>query len=306
MFCEQANKFEDSELPAFNLMEAEGKIEFMDSSSTGSVELLLGRKKEGGAKKNTQKKKSPLEFKIPAAETSPENSSELPKEMVYLDDIEEFESNMNKDQSCQDQRLFMFRSPVVDEKINFSGKRRRRRSVSREIGGVKDVESTTYYGQSNGNSRNSHRKHPKKISLHSSRVIHECSLEHPCYFCTGDDSDDGERQNCRLTTPLNKDDVEKVVRHCQWLGETERSDHGQCRVPHPPYLRAMTLPPERQIKGGADSIMRSNSLPTQSVSNGSAACRHVHPKLPDYDQLAAKFRALKKANLQSKSKNQLI
>ncbi|KAK6241664.1 hypothetical protein SCA6_007053 [Theobroma cacao] len=58
----------------------------------------------------------------------------------------------------------------------------------------------------------------------------------------------------------------------------------------PPYLRAMTMPQERPRDGRRYSILRSNSLSFQNPN-------HVHPKLPDYDDLAAKFMALKKERL---------
>ncbi|XVE92781.1 hypothetical protein REPUB_Repub01dG0129400 [Reevesia pubescens] len=61
------------------------------------------------------------------------------------------------------------------------------------------------------------------------------------------------------------------------------------RVP-PNYLRAMTMPQERPREICRYSIVRSNSLSLQNPN-------HVHPKLPEYDDIAAKFMALKKENL---------
>ncbi|XVF66855.1 hypothetical protein PTKIN_Ptkin10aG0072000 [Pterospermum kingtungense] len=55
----------------------------------------------------------------------------------------------------------------------------------------------------------------------------------------------------------------------------------------PPYLRAMTMPQGRPREVDRCSIVRSNTLPFQNPN-------HVHPKLPEYDDIAAKFRALKK------------
>ncbi|KAI7756451.1 hypothetical protein M8C21_002340 [Ambrosia artemisiifolia] len=56
------------------------------------------------------------------------------------------------------------------------------------------------------------------------------------------------------------------------------------------YSRAMTMPCEgwKELCVDEDGVMRSYSLPVQQCSP------HVHPKLPDYDELAAKFMALKK------------
>ncbi|KAK3184179.1 hypothetical protein Dsin_031465 [Dipteronia sinensis] len=61
----------------------------------------------------------------------------------------------------------------------------------------------------------------------------------------------------------------------------------------PPYLTAKTMPPERPKETRPDNILRCNSLPLQHPD-------HVHPKLPDYDDIAAKFMALKKELLQNK------
>jgi vacuolar protein sorting-associated protein IST1 len=59
-----------------------------------------------------------------------------------------------------------------------------------------------------------------------------------------------------------------------------------------PYLRAMTMPQERHRKG-KDKMLRTFSCPYQHPN-------HVHPKLPDYDDIAAKFSALKREHLQNK------
>ncbi|XVE66214.1 hypothetical protein DITRI_Ditri08aG0062500 [Diplodiscus trichospermus] len=57
-----------------------------------------------------------------------------------------------------------------------------------------------------------------------------------------------------------------------------------------PYSRAMTMPQERPREIHKYSILRSNSLSFQNPN-------HVHPKLPEYDDIAAKFMALKKHHL---------
>ncbi|OVA00543.1 protein of unknown function DUF292 [Macleaya cordata] len=216
----------------------------------------------------------------------------------------------------------------------------------------------------------------------------ECSLEHPCYFCTSDDKDDWEsltpRQmsgktkslespyrklqqgksakrgsfstteitNSRANSARNKvtsnnmkhqdtDSVsrshksrrdyqgtcvthevevsqnqrqnerrieveEEQVSDCQ---ESYASSRGSCtremspwtqKTPRPPYLRAATMPPERPKEKATDQFFRSASFQCQqrdvsnSNSSSSSSCRHIHPKLPDYDDLEAKFAALKK------------
>ncbi|KAH7576901.1 hypothetical protein ACOSP7_002407 [Xanthoceras sorbifolium] len=64
------------------------------------------------------------------------------------------------------------------------------------------------------------------------------------------------------------------------------------RATPPPYLTVKTMPPERPKETRPDNIQRCNSLPLQHPD-------HVHPKLPDYDDIAAKFMALKKELLQN-------
>ncbi|KAF3443890.1 hypothetical protein FNV43_RR13580 [Rhamnella rubrinervis] len=61
----------------------------------------------------------------------------------------------------------------------------------------------------------------------------------------------------------------------------------------PPYLRTVTMPPERPKNKPREDIQRSNSC---SFGNPN----HVHPKLPDYDDITARFLALKRENMQNK------
>lgn len=165
------------------------------------------------------------------------------------------------------------------------------------------------------------------------RTVHECSLEDPCYFCTSDNKDECGSKTRMITTleefPAHKVNEGKVGNNsccpnCQhfWNGESNNREmkwalvlHKPSRdyqmgviVPnemtkkvaksdgfsHPPYLRAVTMPVERPSDCRVDSMLRLNSYPFPQAS-------HVHPKLPDYDQLAEKFTALKKANLECKS-----
>ncbi|KAF9670834.1 hypothetical protein SADUNF_Sadunf13G0110100 [Salix dunnii] len=59
------------------------------------------------------------------------------------------------------------------------------------------------------------------------------------------------------------------------------------KEPKAPYLRAMTMPQERSKYSNRENVERCTSFPTESPI-------HVHPKLPDCDDIAAKFSALKK------------
>ncbi|XP_031272891.1 uncharacterized protein LOC116131383 [Pistacia vera] len=61
------------------------------------------------------------------------------------------------------------------------------------------------------------------------------------------------------------------------------------KIPEASYLTVKSMPTERPTT----NIVRSNSLPCEYPE-------HVHPKLPDYDDIAAKFTALRKERLQNK------
>ncbi|XP_058073258.1 uncharacterized protein LOC131221971 isoform X2 [Magnolia sinica] len=67
-------------------------------------------------------------------------------------------------------------------------------------------------------------------------------------------------------------------------------------IARPAYLKAMTMPPERPKITATHQTLRSASFQSQQYNRLSG---HVHPKLPDYDDLAAKFTALKKVHLQT-------
>ncbi|XP_022947779.1 uncharacterized protein LOC111451538 [Cucurbita moschata] len=58
------------------------------------------------------------------------------------------------------------------------------------------------------------------------------------------------------------------------------------------YLRAETMPPERPKESQRVNFCRTNSCPDKKPT-------HVHPKLPDYDDIAAKFMALRRQHLQN-------
>ncbi|KAL2331718.1 hypothetical protein Fmac_019299 [Flemingia macrophylla] len=57
------------------------------------------------------------------------------------------------------------------------------------------------------------------------------------------------------------------------------------------YSRAMTMPQERH-RNSNDKMLRTFSCPSPHPN-------HVHPKLPDYDNIAAKFTALKREHLEN-------
>ncbi|KAF7141991.1 hypothetical protein RHSIM_Rhsim06G0147900 [Rhododendron simsii] len=77
---------------------------------------------EGDLESDPELSLSPYESRIPvplvdkevgmAIESSSDSSYRVPKEMIYLDDVEEFKSTMRKDGNGQDQQLFLFKSLV--------------------------------------------------------------------------------------------------------------------------------------------------------------------------------------------------
>ncbi|KAI3499126.1 hypothetical protein L1887_34919 [Cichorium endivia] len=204
----------------------------------------------------------PIIDRVDAESSSEKSTTDLPQEIVYLDDIEEFQSPLNGE-SGKDQRVFVFRSsavvPVVDSRkqhqfidfdiekseglrIKTKGSRKsRKRSVSSVI------ECSSYYDDT---------PHRRRAS-HDNRKI---SGMHP-----------------DVSTPLSGHENLFVKQ----IGEL-----GICS-------RTMTMPSKRSTKCQDENVVaRSLSFPVQPSSP------HVHPKLPDYDELAAKFMALKKENLQ--------
>lgn len=195
-----------------------------------------------------------------------------------------------------------------------SSKRLRRRSFSIDITGMQDIECAIYYGESYNMRRKNHHKkisiknHQKSSSSSSIRSLNspnfvkfsssfslgniKCRLEqHPCYLCTCCD----QTNDCHCCSPTV---VSKIEAFCNGKLCTEGKNGGMGRKYD--YSRAMTMPIERPNEKSnsiRDNVYRSNSFPVQEHGGGCSSNGHVHPKLPDYDELAAKFMALKKANL---------
>jgi vacuolar protein sorting-associated protein IST1 len=131
--------------------------------------------------------------------------------------------------------------------------------------------------------------------------IRGCSLNQPCYFCIYDEKDFLETQFMNPKRVIEATHFEQDYMH----DETKEKNIATSNVSNPrtngsltrietevPYLRAMTMPQERHRKG-KDKMLRTFSCPYQHLN-------HVHPKLPDYDDIAAKFSALKREHLQNK------
>ncbi|CAN0896849.1 Uncharacterized protein At4g04980 [Linum grandiflorum] len=207
--------------------------------------------------------------------SSSESLPQLPEEMfVYLDDVEEVQPSGKEGSFPQDQRVFKFRTKKADEISNDY----RDTDNQYESSGDKDSTISSIKSRRRAKiisarkrSRNSREMAGLVIEEDimyyeispKSRFDHEpggCYLNHPCYFCT----------------PSSDRDSKTEKRNTRGKG---------------PYWRAMSMPQERYGCGRSDeqekNTWRTMSFPDQSPN-------HVHPKLPDYDDLAAKFMALKK------------
>lgn len=254
--------------------------------------------------------------------------------VVYLDDVEEIRSSVTKEENCQDQRLFKFKSLVSDYSDEFlkdqdnhdkgvsrekSGakesrrndnnkkyiKRSRRRSISQERSIMQDTDHDIYYEKVPSNKDKSH--HRKKLQRNATEEeIEDEDRASPWKQKRGkmkmrhiplrdvEEEFSGEiartqvvqtafpRSVRRRSYDNNGDSVCVVF---TWPDE-KREKEGKEALPF--YLRAMTMPQERP-----KNIVRWNSCNLENPN-------HVHPKLPDCDEITAKFMALKKEYTQNK------
>ncbi|KZV23478.1 hypothetical protein F511_16834 [Dorcoceras hygrometricum] len=130
----------------------------------------------------------------------------------------------------------------------------------------------------------------------------KCAIEHPHHFYFRDKNDSLERLSWTPKTEDHAIQSTKTAKiedrpyfckdsvRCKAQGEARN----EARLP---CLRAMTMPNARPVEIVTDDMFRSNSFPLETPRS----CRHIHPKLPDYDELAAKFMALKRENFQSRN-----
>ncbi|KAI3718508.1 hypothetical protein L6452_19382 [Arctium lappa] len=170
----------------------------------------------------------------------------LPEEIIYLDDIAEFQSPLNSAENGTDQRVFVFKSSVV---------------VS-----VEENPPITYQFSDLSIEHSEHSKNETKVPRRSRKRWISSDID-----CSGYRKTSAGHQNHLFVRRIG--------------------DLGICRDD---YTRAISMPCKRSTKCvDENGVMRSNSLPVEPSPP------HVHPKLPDYDQLAAMFKALKKEHLQN-------
>ncbi|PIA30666.1 hypothetical protein AQUCO_05400043v1 [Aquilegia coerulea] len=103
---------------------------------------------------------------------------------------------------------------------------------------------------------------------------------------------------CPTDKAIRKDMEDAEVIDCQPSCASSRDSYSRVSSPwthaRPPYLRALTMPPERPTETPTCKIIRSAScLPKQQSHANIGSPSYVHPKLPDYDDLTAKFKALR-------------
>ncbi|KAH9607899.1 hypothetical protein KSS87_008564 [Heliosperma pusillum] len=219
--------------------------------------------------------------------------------MLHLENIEEFRSENYQRVNFEDQdkRFFLFNidthSPThhndYHEAINMHDEKparkrmRRKKSVSKEKPSTNDAQREIYYSSSSINRRKyQKRNHTLEMERNyfdgqSNKNIEafKCSLDQPCYFYT------------------NSNQGYDIILLSKKYGDV------------PPYVRARTMPQRHETEISKE-IERSSSLTVEKgfdevgVVRNAGSPKHVHPKLPDYDEIAAIFAALKKAHLQIK------
>ncbi|XP_028761618.1 uncharacterized protein LOC114720163 [Neltuma alba] len=143
-----------------------------------------------------------------------------------------------------------------------------------------------------------------------------CSLDHPCYFCAYD-GDLGSGSGLFSKRAVMIENTQQVsLSECFHWNENayepqglDRSDRGVA------VYNAFTYPDcnnEEENKTKAEASEHMGRLVSSEVVKNckdkmlrTYACpphpKHVHPKLPDYDDLAAKFSALKRERLDKKN-----
>ncbi|KAJ8420677.1 hypothetical protein Cgig2_011132 [Carnegiea gigantea] len=239
-----------------------------------------------------------------------ESSTPYPEDqsVICLDDVEEFKSPTIQTMKCLDQyqRCFVFKSPLWETKRHgYEEKFVRRESVSMEKNTINDAHYSTDYSNNPHRQtkfQNKNQTDERIYSLDKSR--HLCSLDRPCYSYTNYDADDcnvymEEIKEIGMTSPFS---------HAKRTESMGSPSSRKCQLP-PPYTRAVTMPQRMEMQVHSKEIHRSYSLPVDKIPsdlNGAGSLvspPHVHPKLPDYDEIAAKFRELKKVHQQQNKCN---
>ncbi|KDP24157.1 hypothetical protein JCGZ_25814 [Jatropha curcas] len=205
--------------------------------------------------------------------SSSESLPQFHEEIVYLDDIEEVQCSVAKEGNFQDQRIFKFRSSL---NICKKGK-------EEDCCDIECMEK--YESLSDCSSSSSSKRRVKTVKKRSRRRRRSVSTENTFV----------KDIECVIyyDKPYKRSHFQSPDTEMEWYAFSNRPISPLTRkAAKPPYLRAMTMPQERHKGDRTENVLRSKSFPIQSPY-------HVHPKLPDYDDIAAKFMALKKEHLQN-------
>ncbi|MED6211780.1 hypothetical protein PIB30_076817 [Stylosanthes scabra] len=238
------------------------------------------------------------------------------------------ESDVDQDESTGDEKenksshtMSSSRKSRIRSPMN---KRPRRRSVLFENQCLMDIGHMMYYG------------YPKHVSPEKENILNsksssldmcqcQCSLNQPCYCFVYYDQErmelltnrsphkpndgksasyDGAFGELLLTYPgfhqhsgKPKTELEKLEISSQLVCYAFPSAVSDPRA-SAQVSRAATMPPERHDSCN-ENILRTHSLSPQQP-------KHVHPKLPEYEDIYAKFTALKREWLETKDRKQLV
>lgn len=181
--------------------------------------------------------------------------------VVYLDDIEEVRSSPQPNIDSQDKRLFKFKASPA-KGVNLSCKKEFR--FERE-GFLENKKAVSAAPCKDGN-----------LSFKK-----ECSLEGESFL--------ENKKPVPVTYPDSRPSKTNIEEFISCDSDCSSNDGND--LPLPPYNRALTMP-SGWLRRTEIKTRRSNSCPCQYPN-------HVHPKLPDCEEIAAKFLALKKEYIQT-------
>ncbi|WOH02572.1 hypothetical protein DCAR_0521961 [Daucus carota subsp. sativus] len=233
------------------------------------------------------------------------DSTRKESEVWYDGDID-LHSSMNKKASSK--------SYIKSRKGD--GNKLRKRTQSAENINVNDLESSIYYGGSMNSNLKSYecRDLPKKVQVKDGSDDSESPPLLPKRRIVAVEDSHGVKNkpgSCNGVTTTQPESVHKEKMYVDYLPYEHMSQakqEAECistlirpKQTQHSYTRATTMPPKRPEDDQADSILRSKSFPFQQPTDlWSNAPRSpcIHPKLPDYNELAEQFMALKKAALQ--------
>ncbi|MED6148175.1 hypothetical protein PIB30_050639 [Stylosanthes scabra] len=209
----------------------------------------------------------------------------------YGGDIEEYEFSVSKYGTCHDQTLFKFRT---------SGQSKREDKETQIACYESDTDGHESWSEKSSitraykkSKRGSEVKRPRRRSA-SFESICLMDIGYMIYYHK-------PYRRLKQHSSQSEEDGDKLVDECchgQPCKEIEAEESvsvsvgkygsSKCYNAEGKYLRVMSMPQERK----GDKMVRTYSCPSPHPN-------HVHPKLPEYDDIAAKFTALKRECQQS-------